>query len=70
MWWSSVNAVSHTTYDDTTVILSTVCMLQHIQCQAVSKGTSAGYKPVHGCFLSCLILMFNLLTCSQPTDLG
>ena len=47
------------------VILSAVCMLQHIQCQAVSKGTSAGYKPVHGRFLSCLTLMFNLLTCSR-----
>ena len=52
------------------VSLSAVCMLQHIQCQAVSKGTSAGYKPVHGRFLSCLMLMFNLLTCSEPTDLG
>ena len=53
LWWHMI------------VNLSAVCMLQHIQCQAVSKGTSAGYKPVHGCFLSCLMLMFNLLTCSR-----
>ena len=47
------------------VILSAVCMLQHIQCQAVSKGTSAGYKPVYRHFLSWPRLIFNLFTCGQ-----